>query len=147
MRYILEMLLKPLYYLLCAIVCYYVVKRYTNDNVMQKAVMVAFPFAFITLYILDKCLSQYDCWRPIRPKCRRGKCKVYHYRFEEMLPDGVVFRCKCGDRYFLTKNRRFMELLSDGSKKPYMKRKRFGKWEVDHSQAHLGGNKSDDAIL
>ena len=66
---------------------------------------------------------------PLRPQCRRGKCKSEDYRWDaedlqrfrmnpSTSPD-TVFVCKCGDKY-LCHGRCFDELLSDGVRRPYM---------------------------
>lgn len=66
---------------------------------------------------------------PLRPACKRGKCRSSDYcwdeeDFQRFLKDHgprkwTVFVCKCGDRY-LRQGRCFSELLPDGTTKPYM---------------------------
>src|SRR6516225_2602354 len=53
------------------------------------------------------------------PGCREGRCRDGDYRFVEKAAGGRVFACNCGTRFVLVGNR-FFELMSDGSKRPYM---------------------------
>ena len=64
--------------------------------------------------------------RPLRPSCRNGKCTVRDYEVS-VNSVGLIFRCKCGDRY-VHENGRFMEILPDGSRRHYKKRTILGKW-------------------
>lgn len=64
--------------------------------------------------------------RPISPRCRCGRGGFENYRHEKWLhnadgkSDGCIEVCKkCGARY-LFKNWRFLEILPDGSFRPYM---------------------------
>lgn len=66
-------------------------------------------------------------WRPMRPICRLGKCKADDYDYIKTTEGGVVFICKCGGFYILTKGE-FREILPNGTTMPYMKRNRFGQW-------------------
>lgn len=70
--------------------------------------------------------------RPLRPLCRKGVCQAQDYLLLKATREGSAFQCKCGDKYFrLGMTGRFFEILPDGSLRPYMKRKPFGKWESD----------------
>jgi hypothetical protein len=80
--------------------------------------------------VLFKLSHLYVKWHPIRPICKNGKCSFRNYKLLEWK-DRVVFQCRCGTKY-LKKGRRFMEILDDGSTKPYMKiHGFFGKWKED----------------
>ncbi len=79
------------------------------------------------------------CWPPF-PVCRKGKCGNGDYRWIGRLEDGtgVIFRCKCGTKYAMKSKSPFgryikvLELLDDGSTRPYMKYVRhfdiLGRW-------------------
>lgn len=79
---------------------------------------------------------------PLRPVCRRGRCKSEDYvwdreDFRRFLSNPkasrhkTVFVCKCGDKY-LRYGRRFSELTSDGEVRPYMVHPRFWRrWRPD----------------
>jgi hypothetical protein len=62
----------------------------------------------------------------VLPPCKTGRCLGKDYQFLEWTPDGLVFICRCRGRYVKTHREstyglRFMELLSDGSLRPYFK--------------------------
>lgn len=71
------------------------------------------------------------------PACRHGKCRTFRdyvwkrgtiYGWEK----GGIFRyrCRCGDEYIRDGNR-FLEVLSDGTTRPYKKHQRGNKWVDD----------------
>jgi hypothetical protein len=71
-------------------------------------------------------------WRPLRPPCRKGSCMAQDYKLVEVSTGGLTYQCKCGDKYRkLAAPERFVEVLSDGSLRPYMKRRGIGRWEHD----------------
>ena len=78
---------------------------------------------------LDKCF-------PSRPPCKNGTCHAQDYETVEYRCEDnssvLVFRCKCGTKYALSFPY-FMELLEDGTPKPYMK-KIWGKWKLDKEE-------------
>ena len=71
------------------------------------------------------------------PPCRQGKC---HRLGDYVWRQGTIYgwekwgvysyRCKCGD-YYVRDRKRFMQLLSDGTKQPYKKLIGFRKWADD----------------
>jgi len=78
------------------------------------------------------------------PECRRGKCRTFRdyvwkrgtiYGWEK----GGIFRyrCKCGDEY-VRDGDRFMEVLSDGTTRPY-KKYQGGKWVDEEPGQNAGG--------
>lgn len=90
-------------------------------------------------------VSIQDRWRPDRPKCKSGRCYSDHYDSLSWSPDkltkrerqladdfgGLIYRCRCGTTY-LASQRRFLEVLPDGSVKPYMFHKPFSRqWQPD----------------
>jgi hypothetical protein len=68
-------------------------------------------------------------FRPL-PACRRGKCQgMKDYVFQTGYE---IYRCSCGDKYiFKTKEKQFVEILSDGTERPYKKLVGFRKWADD----------------
>jgi hypothetical protein len=69
--------------------------------------------------------------------CRQGKCHgIEDYRWYIGTIYGRVscgtyrYRCRCGDEYVRQGNR-FMEVLPDGTKRPYKKLVGFRKWADD----------------
>jgi hypothetical protein len=63
-----------------------------------------------------------DLWttvRPVRPVCRLGRCSAEDYEVLEVGVESAVLLCRCGTRYRRS-GPRLMELLEDGSTRPYM---------------------------
>ncbi len=87
---------------------------------------------------LDKLIRQWYKWRPFRPVCKKGKCFTHDYRLIECSQMDITLQCRCGTKYLYRENeRRFMEILEDGTIVPYMKRKgAFGRWELEKPQEH-----------
>ena len=69
-------------------------------------------------------------FRPNAPVCRNEKCFAKDYSVLKFTPDGVMFRCRCGNTYLKSKNR-FVEVLPDGSVHPYMRRSTWRNWRPD----------------
>lgn len=84
----------------------------------------------LSIHFLDKCF-------PSRPPCKNGTCHAQDYETVEYRCEDnssvLVFRCKCGTKYALSFPY-FMELLEDGTPKPYMK-KIWGKWKLDKEES------------
>ena len=77
----------------------------------------------------------YCYWQPMLPICKSGKCrKERDFEPSATEPEKRYYTCKCGIRYVLqrkgTYGRQFMEVLPDGTTKPYMKHSRFGRWKL-----------------
>lgn len=76
-------------------------------------------------------------WSPLHPPCRAGKCKQNDYEITDLsLGGAVVLACKCGEKYMKILNRfligeQFLDILEDGSTRPYMKLSRFFRWMPD----------------
>lgn len=103
---------------------YYGIVGWIIGFILGSSLAVAAWFA------LNKLIRLRAKWRPIRPICKNGKCPARVYKLLE-CKERVVFQCRCGTKY-LKNGRRFMEMLDDGSTKPYMRRcGLFGKWEKD----------------
>jgi hypothetical protein len=69
-------------------------------------------------------------YSPLRPTCRTGKCTAKDYKLVRDAPPHT-FECRCGIRYRKIGNA-FMEVLPDGSTKPFMRQERGrGKWIPD----------------
>jgi hypothetical protein len=71
------------------------------------------------------------------PSCCNGKCRditAYEWRIGYIYGRkewGVYhYRCRCGDEY-IREGKRFLRVLPDGSKEPYMILTGFRKWEKD----------------
>ena len=103
--------------------------------------VIAFPLGAALGCLVLQCPLLLDhlwhIWRPLRPMCKRGKCKSRDYRLVKMSEDEYVFQCSCGDTY----SRRgpdFLEVLPSGASRPYMRRSGFlGKWVKCISSASL----------
>ena len=79
-------------------------------------------------YLVDK-------WRPVRPLCRKGICKWDDYDVRGWDEDDeriTILRCKC-DIYYVKLGGRLMEILDDGSIKPFMKHSLLGRWKPDYN--------------
>ena len=71
------------------------------------------------------------------PPCRQGRCARYKdFTWKRgtiygRQSDGTyLYRCKCGDQY-LREGRRFVAILSDGTRQPYKKLVAFRTWIDD----------------
>lgn len=71
------------------------------------------------------------------PDCRVDAVHKGHIlRRTARTREGTVWVCGCGLRYFetcwrLLRRARFLEILPDGSLRPYMQRSPFGRWKPD----------------
>jgi len=128
-------LIELLVFIANAIIAYFV-GRYLSEKWGTIGWFIGVPAGFfcligaakVVLFISSRAM-------PIRPMCRNGKCGANDYKFLKITKDGSVFQCRCGDKYFrLRAAARFLEVLPDGSLRPYMKRKPFGKWQPDQDQ-------------
>jgi hypothetical protein len=75
-----------------------------------------------------------DKYFPSRPPCKNGTCHAHDYSIIEYIAIDrtVLLRCKCGTKY-VQRFPYFMELLEDGTPKPYMK-KIWGIWKPDKEE-------------
>lgn len=96
---------------------------------------IGFPVGLLTAFaVVDVLERTYYMAFPYRPQCRRGRCTSKSY---ELIQGGrrdpsFVLQCKCGDQYIhIPAEKRFMELLPDGTKRPYKKRGFLGIWKDD----------------
>ncbi len=85
-----------------------------------------------TLYVATRLLASVErrLW-PMAPACRNGRCFAGDYT---VVPHGrlgeIRLRCRCGTQY-IECGRRLLELLDDGTLRPYMRRTRLGRWVPD----------------
>ena len=84
---------------------------------LPVGVLLGLGLVCLPFYIIDRI----DKSRK-RPKCRKGCCKSRDYTCVEysMTGGGLVFQCRCGDKYLRTGDR-FMEMGDDGIPIPYMR--------------------------
>jgi hypothetical protein len=68
--------------------------------------------------------------RPRYPACRSGKCHSRDYRYCRLEDGHQGLICHCGSRY-RKRGRRFLEVQTDGSVRPYMIWKAFRGWFPD----------------
>jgi len=86
-------------------------------------------------WIAQFCVRVIYSGRPPRPACRTGKCHsrdYKHVRFNSGQSGGksgdrYAYRCQCGLHY-RKRGRRFLEVQTDGSVRPYMIWKAFRGW-------------------
>lgn len=104
--------------------------------------------AMIALFTLLYFCMRY---RPTFPRCRMGRCRDLDYAYlyldaeatgeHKRLQDsmqGKLVRCKCGGLYLDSlRDRRFYEVLDDGSLALYMRYRPFGRWQPDKGEAQL----------
>ena len=64
---------------------------------------------------------------PPVPICRSGKCRAGDYQIRAVAGGDYAYFCRCDGRY-RKKRRRFMELMPDGSLRPYMIWRPFRGW-------------------
>lgn len=71
------------------------------------------------------------------PICRNGKCRsIRDYVWKKGTVYGweggvYQYKCRCGERY-VRKRRQFLEVLPDGTIRPYKKLTRFRRWTDDN---------------
>lgn len=88
--------------------------------------LIAFYFAaLLGVYLFDM------VWRgrPALPDCRSGRCGLTDYKIEDHGRE-VHFLCRCRMEY-VRRGYRFLEVLPDGSEKPYLRWRPFRGWEHD----------------
>jgi hypothetical protein len=90
---------------------------------------------FVVLYAGFYCVVYLSLlWQPSFPRCYNcGKRE--RYTEKRRVQDGVLYRCDCGVEYLDQTNRsgkeRFMEVMTDDTRRPYMVHSRFGRWRPD----------------
>jgi hypothetical protein len=104
--------------------------------IIGAAATMAALFSFFKLLDFIVC----KLWPPF-PICKKGKCGTDDYKWLERTDNGVIFQCKCGDKYIMKMKSllrgyiNVQELLDDGSTRPYVKYERcfgiFGHWVKD----------------
>lgn len=89
---------------------------------------------FGTLALIS-CIDNW--WAPYQPTCQCGNKGASAYAHERWLKDEygrydspICYCRKCGARY-LSRHRRFLLVLSDGTLQPYLMRKPHGRWRPD----------------
>jgi hypothetical protein len=92
--------------------------------------------ALLVWWFIKKMNDKWLKFRPLRPPCINNRCCADDYELLECNSHGeLVYRCKCGGKYFKT-DIYFMEFLADGTKRPYMERKGFwGRWQKAEKMA------------
>jgi hypothetical protein len=125
------MTLIELFFLTLIITCGWFSGHYVSQRWGIKGWFMGVPVGVIVPILLTQAaLKVYYRTRPNRPGCRRWKCTAAGYSTAQFTPEGAVFRCCCGDTC-VRKGNRFVELLPDGSIRPYMIRAPFGDWRPD----------------
>ena len=97
---------------------------------LMWGVIAALVGFFLTFAAVQCAAAMIHVVRPLRPRCKNGRCKASNYSYVETTSDGDVFQCRCGDRY-LQAGSTFRILQSDGSKLNYQTRGTFGSWRPD----------------
>lgn len=100
--------------------------------------LLGYPLGFVAGVFLLLCLGLLIAfltdvfWSGIPPHptyCRRGKCRFEDFEIRKIGDDAGWF-CRCGDRY-QKRGRRWVEILPDGSVRPYVIWKAFKGWLPD----------------
>lgn len=66
---------------------------------------------------------------PPAPPCRKGCCTYKEYK-RCYAENEVLYVCQTGDQY-IREGRRFMQIMPDGTREPYMIWKPLRKWDAD----------------
>jgi len=89
---------------------------------------------FGSFHLLIRAIALIDlAWHrfcPLRPVCRNGACGASQYKQVELREGSIVYQCECGTKY-LHKGAQFLEILPNGTQRPFMRRKTLGKWELE----------------
>lgn len=110
-----------------------------------RGAAIAYGWYFASMIALLTVLSLGLRYRPFFPRCKAGRCRDTDYRHlyldaeatghHKWLQDsmkGKLVRCHCGTRYLDSqRDRRFYEVLDDGSLVPFMRYSPFGRWQAD----------------
>jgi hypothetical protein len=95
--------------------------------------VVGLPLGFATgVAILKGIVLLSSAWHiffPLRPDCSAGKCRSNGYN-TEIKTGHLIYTCKCGKSY-MRDGRKFIALMPDGSKHPYKRLDRWGRWVDD----------------
>jgi hypothetical protein len=100
--------------------------------VLMLCILVPF-WLFLTFY------------RPFYPRCRNGTCRDKDYkilttelaqaaqlRAEGQAKQGMLVQCRCGTLYVeATFEKRFFEVTPEGTLRPYLRYRPFGRWQPD----------------
>lgn len=70
-------------------------------------------------------------WQPPLPRCRAGKCRPRDFKFAGRTEAGEEYRCSCGGRYLLDRERGRLQEIAEGGPKPFMRHSRLGRWRPD----------------
>ncbi|TJZ63861.1 hypothetical protein [Chitiniphilus eburneus] len=76
-------------------------------------------FGLIAVYfIIWKCVG----YLTVRPICKNNKCHSWSYIKLEKSEEGVVYKCRCGDRYLMSGKNEFRVVNERGLSESYMYR-------------------------
>lgn len=106
--------------------------RYTIAGWIAGFVLGCLSAIAVRWVLLTWLIHLENKWWPVRPPCKNGTCYAGDYVLIQVLDRGeaTVYRCSCGTDY-LRRERQFMELLEDGSTRPYMRKNKHGVWGRD----------------
>jgi hypothetical protein len=102
-------------------------------------------YYLLTMLLIFTVLALGLRYRPSFPRCRSGRCTDLEYRYlyldspatgdDARLQEstgGLLARCGCGTKYLISRReRRLWEVLPDGTLRPYMRYRPFGRWHPD----------------
>lgn len=103
-----------------------ILDTYVRGSFWMDALILA---AVVSMVVLLRRYAGNACF----PKCKNGICGPRDYEGVPVRPGdaGIPFKCKCGQRYLLKRNR-FMLLGDDGQATPYkIKRQFYSRWTDD----------------
>jgi hypothetical protein len=106
---------------------------------------IGLAYFLLTMLLIFSTFALGLLYRPHFPRCRSGRCKDTDYRYlyldsaaagrDAELQEstgGQLAQCKCGTTYLISRGeRRMWEVLADGSLRPYLRYRPFGRWQPD----------------
>ena len=106
---------------------------------------IGFGYFVLTMLLILTVLALGEWYRPSFPRCRSGKCSASGYRYLHLdepatgedarlqeSTGGLLARCACGTTYLISRReRRMWEVLPDGTLRPYLRYRPFGRWQPD----------------
>lgn len=117
-----------------------------------KGAAIAYGAFVVAMIALLAVLALGLRYRPAFPRCKNGCCGQTDYRYlDEKSPESVqhqallkgrvakLMRCGCATLYLNSLGeRRFFEVLDDGTLLPHMRHSPFGRWQPDAGDAPGG---------
>ena len=119
-------------YIAAAVAC----GHFLSEKLGMLGWVIGFPLGIALIFGARKAVLWINNYwlrlRPLRPRCKLGRCDVSDYKSPDANLEGVFFVCRCGTKYFQSGGR-FQEVGDKGQLIPYMKWSLLQGWQSDGS--------------